>query len=103
MLYVPAGWIAAEKVINSEDNIGIRWLQLPENISPSFQALAYKLLPADRSQLKASSAAGFLHRIQNVILGKEPQTKSKENTSTDDPKKRQHDSNDDNSKKVRSS
>ena len=38
-----------------------------------------------------------------TILGKEPQTKSKDNTSKDDPKKRQHDSNDDNSKKVRSS
>lgn len=69
LLYVPAGWIVAEDVVNGCDCMGIRWLFVPPTITPAFQALCDKVLPSDKSTLKPSSAAGFLNKILVTLTG----------------------------------
>ena len=69
LLYVPAGWIVAEDVVNGCDCMGIRWLFVPPTLTPAFQALCDKVLPSDKSTLKPSSAAGFLNKILVTLTG----------------------------------
>ena len=67
LLYVPAGWIIAEEVVNGCDVMGLRWLVVPPKITRSFEELSMKVLPSDRSVLKPSSAAGVLSKIVDSL------------------------------------
>ena len=74
LLYVPAGWIVAEDVVNQDICFGVRWLFVPPTVSSAFGALCEKVLPSYKTALKPSSAVGFLHKIF-TILNSDPSKK----------------------------
>ena len=62
-LYVPWGWVAAEKVLNGETHTGIRWMSFLDSATPSFKAMSALLLPQETAKLKAGTAAAFLAKV----------------------------------------
>jgi hypothetical protein len=62
-LYVPWGWVVAEKTLNGETHAGIRWMSFLDGATDGLKALTALLLPVDVSKIKAGTAAHFLGKV----------------------------------------
>lgn len=58
-VFVPWGFIVAERVLNSHDIGGFRWSLLSQHVAESSVDVAHRLLPADASKVPHGSSHGI--------------------------------------------
>ena len=66
-LFVPWGWVTAEKNDNNADSAGWRWTLVGDSGSENFDKLCSFSVPQDPTSLKANSTAALLSKIVDAI------------------------------------
>ena len=62
IMFIPAGWICAEMLLNKTQCGGARWLLAPDESLEAYEALKEVLFPTERSKVKVRTTAEMIFK-----------------------------------------